>query len=201
MATNSELCCTGPLTAHFSCQLQHKLRVSGSSVGSLWSGLLSPRVCIQQQSSALALSDALSSLSSLYTLCMSHQPTQTALMEHVRDEVSDAFFTITPSAHKISTGRSELLSRCSVVSSTTPARVPESHFPGKSSVVSSLALLTQACRADIILSPCRLLFPGAFDRDASGFKLPTYSILSRFATLRVEPENEEDSTADEGAPP
>ena len=59
---------------------------------------------------------------------------------------------------------------------------------------------TQACHADINISRYRLLFLGAFDRDASGVSPPTTWSLNRLATLRLAPENEEVSTADEGAP-
>ena len=61
---------------------------------------------------------------------MSHQLTRSALKEHVRG---------TPLAHKISTGRSEMMSRCLLVTTTTPARLSELHLPGKTSDISSPA--------------------------------------------------------------
>ena len=62
-------------------------------------------------------------------------------------------------------------------------------------------LPAQACHADATTVRYRVLFQGARDRDASGVKPPTSSILNRLASMRLKPENEADSTADEGAPP
>ena len=56
-------------------------------------------------------------------------------------------------------------------------------------------------RHAMLISRYRIPFLGAFDRDASGVKVPTSSILIRLSILRLGPENEENSTVDEGAPP
>ena len=53
----------------------------------------------------------------------------------------------------------------------------------------------------MLISRYRIPFLGAFDRDASGVKVPTSSILIRLSILRLGPENEENSTVDGGAPP
>ena len=66
---------------------------------------------------------------------VSRQLTQSALKDHSRDEGSAAFFAITPSAHKISTCVSESLSRCLVISSTSPTSLSELHPRGKTSVI------------------------------------------------------------------
>ena len=59
----------------------------------------------------------------------------------------------------------------------------------------------QACHGDAIISALRERFPEAFDRSASDTSPPSADILAYLAHLRTEPEEEEQSSPDEGAQP
>ena len=58
----------------------------------------------------------------------------------------------------------------------------------------------QGCHADAIISAYSRRFPTAFDGDDPSSRAPLSSVLNRLAELRCEVADEEDSTADEGAP-
>ena len=60
---------------------------------------------------------------------------------------------------------------------------------------------TQRCHADVLISLFRQTFPAAHDRDQENQPAPTASVLSLLAKLRIEPEEDGGSSADEGVPP
>ena len=60
---------------------------------------------------------------------------------------------------------------------------------------------TQECHGDAIIREYHQKFPGAFDREASASEPPSSRVLNYLARLREEPESEDDTSPDEGAPP
>ena len=58
----------------------------------------------------------------------------------------------------------------------------------------------QACHADVLITEFRRQFPSAFDRDLLGGEPPSPTVLNFLAQLRGEPERDDGSSADEGAP-
>ena len=61
-------------------------------------------------------------------------------------------------------------------------------------------LENQACHADVLITEFRRQFPSAFDRDLLGGEPPSSTVLNFLAQLRGEPEQDDGSSADEGAP-
>ena len=61
-------------------------------------------------------------------------------------------------------------------------------------------LENQACHADVLVTEFRRQFPSAFDRDQLGGEPPSSAVLNFLAQLRGEPEQDDGSSADEGAP-
>ena len=59
---------------------------------------------------------------------------------------------------------------------------------------------TQECHADVIFQEFRRAHPGAFDRDDADGETPTSAVLNCLARLRMEPEPDEESSADENVP-
>ena len=59
----------------------------------------------------------------------------------------------------------------------------------------------QDCDADALITEFKRQFPSAYDRSSLGQMLPSAKVMSFLAELRREPESDEGSTADEGAPP
>ena len=52
--------------------------------------------------------------------------------------------------------------------------------------------------SDVLIAEFRRQFPAAFDRDLLGGEPPSSTVLNFFAQLRVEPEPDDGSSADEG---
>ena len=59
---------------------------------------------------------------------------------------------------------------------------------------------TQECHADVIIQEFRRAHPSAFDRDDADGEPPTSAVLNYLARVRMEPEPEEESSADENVP-
>ena len=59
---------------------------------------------------------------------------------------------------------------------------------------------TQDCHADALIGEFKRQFPSSYDRIALGQPRPSARIMTFIAELRCEPESDEVSTADEGAP-
>ena len=58
----------------------------------------------------------------------------------------------------------------------------------------------QDCHSDVLKGEFPRQFPCAYDRGALGQRSPSEKVMSFLAELRCEPESDEGSTADEGAP-
>ena len=58
----------------------------------------------------------------------------------------------------------------------------------------------QTCHVDSIISVYRDMFPEAYDRDEEAAAASSAEVLNMLASLREEPDSDEGSTADEGAP-
>ena len=59
----------------------------------------------------------------------------------------------------------------------------------------------QQCHADSIITVYKEMFPDAYDReDTTEEAAPSAEVLNRLPRLREEPESDDGSTADEGAP-